>query len=371
MVAPQRVGPDQDDALRRLAAASPAARRRRGCARRAAPEAERARAVLRVSERASVTSLARERAPGPPATVLPAMRPRDACARARGRLRRPSRRTETRKVTGSSSTVPSARSSRGARGQADVEAHRLGRARDERLAVDLREPLPAEAGRHRGQVLAARHEADRLDLERRARLVRRPEEDVPRARRQAREVWSQRVGAHLVAGHDGAREGPRGSCARSPSTMSRSSFSAPARDSDDVGARGHPHADLDLVERVGRRRARTCARSAGSAARRWCGRRAGRRGWPGRRRRGTPPSRGSATASPGAAGAAPVEAPLGRRRRLRLGDAALDGFGLVHVDQPDRVADGLFHAPAGEGRCDRRHGGQGHASPHATSSLEG
>ena len=72
----------------------------------------------------------------------------------------------TRKVTGCPAMVPSARSSQPSAGSASrVEADLLRRARHQGLAVDLAEALPAHARLDRGQVLAAKHEAHRLDRE--------------------------------------------------------------------------------------------------------------------------------------------------------------------------------------------------------------
>ena len=51
------------------------------------------------------------------------------------------------------------------RGQRDLEADRLRRARHQRLAEDVAQPLPAHAGRHLGQVLAAEDEPYGLDRE--------------------------------------------------------------------------------------------------------------------------------------------------------------------------------------------------------------
>ena len=136
----------------------------------------------------------------------------------------------------------------GARGQVQIEAQRVGRARDERFAIDLRHPVPAKPGAHAGQVLAPGDDPHGLDLERGAGRVRGTDEDVPRGGRHGR-GRAEDVRAHLVAGHERAVVGPRddGNDIRFHLEVD---LLRRTQEHGEVGARRRAHADLHFVHDV-------------------------------------------------------------------------------------------------------------------------
>ena len=175
VVAPQRVGPDEDHALRRLAVAEG---RGHGLVdHRRAPEPERAFLLRRQGQ--GQRHLSSCEAIEIDAHALPPVRRRhrplrdhlllvrsvlDADLEDGGpRLERPDRQPHAR-----------------TRGQRDVEPQRIGRAGHERLAVDLTQTLPAHSRADAGQMLLARDHPDRLDLEGGPRGVRGTDEEVAR-----------------------------------------------------------------------------------------------------------------------------------------------------------------------------------------------
>ena len=89
-------------------------------------------------------------------------------------------------------------------GQLHVELHRLRRMGDERLAVNLLQPLPPDARRDRRQVLGATDEAHRFDGKGRFGGIGRPDDDVPDARGHDGRIRNQLVRLERVARHEWA-----------------------------------------------------------------------------------------------------------------------------------------------------------------------
>ena len=255
VVAPQRVAQEDDDTLRRPRPAVgergprrarvlvPGGRRSAVPHHRRAPEAEQA--VVGAVER----QLQAHRPPGMVAEIeparLPAVRqghrpPPEGGAvdghveRDRLGLDRPDRDVQP-----------------GAVGQVEIESDALRRPADDRLAVDLPQPLPAGPGGHRPEVLGTRDEPHRLDLERGPRLVGRLHEQVPDAGdgKRPRDVL-QGVGLDLVARLEIREQRRRRGAADAPQDALLVELARAVERHADAGPGGDAHRDLDGVQQV-------------------------------------------------------------------------------------------------------------------------
>ena len=248
VIAPQRVHPYQDHALRACRCAAPARfplfRNRTDDG--GAPEAERARRVGGQGEgqrHVAAAQACQVHGRGLPAIgqghgaleqdvvhLAPALAGLHAESHRRG-LDRPHRQLQPR-----------------ARGQVQIEAQRVGSARDQGLAIDLRHPVPGEAGADAGEVLVPGHDAHGLDLEGGTSSIRGTKKDVPRRGRKGR-CRAEHIGAHLVARDQRAAEGPRDDrddlCFRLQIDLVDV-----ADEHGQVGAARRAHADLHFVHDV-------------------------------------------------------------------------------------------------------------------------
>ena len=108
----------------------------------------------------------------------------------------------TRKVTGSSSMVPTARSSQAWSGTLTVNVAVSGARAAIDSAVDLLQTLPGHAGRDRGEILLAEDETHRFDVEGRAGLIGRLDDQVRSARPIEMHRRRQRHRLDVGAGRD-------------------------------------------------------------------------------------------------------------------------------------------------------------------------
>ena len=285
----------------------------------------------------------------------------------------------------------------GPRGKCQLEARGLRRPRHQRLAEDVAQPLPAQAGRDRGQVLAAEDEPHRLDREVGAGGVGGPDQEVADARAGHRGRQRHGVGLHLRAGDHGGRDGAGQHAGQRRLALEVHGRRRAGHDVE-VGTGRHAHPDLDGLELVGVLQAGRAldvqdgvvilgpaheepvadgepadARSAFPASRGGKGR--DRTSAAGRRSGACGRSTLRCRKSSGGA----VEPPFRARdaRRLR-GRGALDLLGVEPLDEPDRAHPALRRPPAardgGDPDCcsdHRRDEGSRHALTHAQASDHG
>ncbi len=326
VVPPQRVGPDEDHAPGRRVGRGRSRRRRRATHDRRAPEAERTWRLRRhgQQERDLRAGVAREIDP----RRFPAMRRGDRALEQRGGLVAGARHVD---AEGHRAFLhrPQGDVEPRLRREVQVEAQALGSAGGKGLPVHVGEPLPSQPGGHAREVLAPRHDAHRLDLERGPGGVGGPDQEVARGVGQdTRAAQDVRV---RLAVRDQRRVQRPGDDREVRGLLREVHLLHGAERRRQVGSARGADADVDLVNGVaigGRRARQHDDRAPGGGT----GRPAGRRGRPGPRLRprpGTP-------------------APLIRRTATRTTGVAYPPRGLrrPRADTGRRDAPGPSPAPA-------------------------